>query len=242
LTAAYNHQDWIVPSLNDAHVDLTIEIVAEDAVDLGYCPSDWFEGAEVQIRDLGGVDGQGGNIRGGNPLVHIDSHPRTILRAAHVNNSLKQCWKDSQKPRWQHRLSSIGDGLLYVERDAIWKDAEIGDLYCSHTQIHVAMGVLVAHEVAHAVQHCFPEMASNTLGLDGLSPRQKGGHQLLWREIYRGLRKSWLNFALEIDPSDFNVWEADYLSPQARARLKRRTHQRVVDDWRRADEAYYDEF
>lgn len=224
--------DQRLPLINEYTIDLIVEVIADDAIDAGFCPEGWFDLAVVDLTPGRKSAGVGGMTSKGHPYIYIDPECYVVMNKYKLCREIIGSHDDKQISRGRERLSRVGGGLVYTEYPAFYRDNEIGDYYNSSTEIVTTTGVLVAHEMAHAVQHCHADMAISAMGMDILNDRQRSGHQTLWREIYRRLRRNWLIFApsLEVDP--ISMFDPEFLSVEARARLKMRSSMRVEAEMR----------
>ena len=134
-------------------------------------------------------DGWSGGIqRNGTPIVNYSLGDRyTNMEAAikkfkdnpHVNYK-EQVWKKAQRMAVEHGK------YWFVEYSNIANKPEIGGYVAKDNQ-HILLGV-VAHEVAHAVQHWnWRNGVQHKPGYHGKP------HGLYWQEIYAQLRRKFVN-------------------------------------------------
>ena len=140
--------------------------------------------------------------------------PGILLSRNYINYNRKDAFKrysninfKRQTRYWQKVIAAMhNDKWCRAEYGHIFSDSIIGAFYSDDPWIHV-QGIL-AHEVAHAVQHACESANGTThndrdesFGEDFLA------HGKVWQNIYRMLREQYVNQHIEpIDHEQLNKW------------------------------------
>ena len=92
-------------------------------------------------------------------------------------------------------MSEIGTKMNFVEYASFNDDIIIGGIYYTHWK--KALSALIAHELAHAAQ--FSDVGGTIAAGNNYDSKDSRGHGIVWKKIYMGLRRNFVNFVEEFE-------------------------------------------